>query len=102
MSLPRNNVYRQPEYTSPMSGVSVQAEDGNVSMVEAHNLLLGNCPRTANMYLCMYFCSLQLSQCFSDRAAQREVLQLEVQCSNKEYGCSWIGRLGDYVDVRTL
>ena len=46
--------------------------------------------------------SLQLDPCVPDKAAQREVLQVEVQCSNKGHGCNWIGRLSDYINVMTL
>ena len=48
-----------------------------------------------------FFYYLQLAPCFADKAAQKEILQLEVQCCNKKYGCNWIGRFGDYTDVRT-
>ena len=42
---------------------------------------------------------MQLAPCFPDKAAQKEILQLEVKCSNQQYGCSWIGRLNDYMNV---
>jgi hypothetical protein len=51
--------------------------------------------------MCFSF-HVQLAPCFPDKAAQREVLQVEVQCRNKEHGCSWIGRLSDYINVRAL
>ena len=45
---------------------------------------------------------MQLSPCFADKAAQREVLQLEVQCINVDYGCKWIGKLEDFINVSQL
>ena len=52
--------------------------------------------------MCSFSLYVQLAPCFPDKAAQREVLQLEIQCSNKEYGCSWIGKLSDYINVRLV
>ena len=106
--------YRLPGYTSPQSGVNIQAEDGNVSgepdlnslwyqllakgLVPQTTTLKGN--HTKKLFYVLFSLHVQLAPCFPDKAAQREVLQVEVQCNNKEYGCSWIGRLSDYIDVR--
>ena len=47
---------------------------------------------------CIFFL-LQLAFCYPDKAARREVSELEVQCSNQKYGCSWVGKLGDFIKV---
>ena len=38
--------------------------------------------------------------CYPDIAVRREVKKLQVVCSNKQFGCDFIGNLENYFNVR--